>query len=426
MRQCKLCRTFGLLLLVIGVASSGKVSAQQLTLSELQQRAVANRQLVEKFKVNYQQGELDTQIRRGAFLPALDMVYIANQLGEDSTFEDKQNSRLTGVLSYNLFAGFKDKYSLQVAEHLQASKQFELDTVIDDLNLVVALRYLDAYRRQENEKTAEEQLKLLQKRYQDAEKRHSVGIIRKNDLLRLKVEMDNTQQRLTEAQADYAKSINQLAFTTNSAIESEALEFDEFKEIPEVFDLGYYYPVMLKNRSEIKTLEALVLANENNAKALKAAYWPFIDIGAGYTRFGDNFVLGDRVRDQDESRVTLEARINLFDGMQKGKRVARARLETLKTEYDLGELKQELSTALKNILIDYEVGKKNLEVAESAIFQAKENLRVSDIAYKEGIETSTELLESIFFYSRAQLNQIVARIDLFLNYYRLQRMIGEM
>jgi len=426
MRQCKLCRTFGLLLLVIGVASSGKVSAQQLTLSELQQRAVANRQLVEKFKVNYQQGELDTQIRRGAFLPALDMVYIANQLGEDSTFEDKQNSRLTGVLSYNLFAGFKDKYNLQVAEHLQASKQFELDTVIDDLNLVVALRYLDAYRRQENEKTAEEQLKLLQKRYQDAEKRHSVGIIRKNDLLRLKVEMDNTQQRLTEAQADYAKSINQLAFTTNSAIESEALEFDEFKEIPEVFDLGYYYPVMLKNRSEIKTLEALVLANENNAKALKAAYWPFIDIGAGYTRFGDNFVLGDRVRDQDESRVTLEARINLFDGMQKGKRVARARLETLKTEYDLGELKQELSTALKNILIDYEVGKKNLEVAESAIFQAKENLRVSDIAYKEGIETSTELLESIFFYSRAQLNQIVARIDLFLNYYRLQRMIGEM
>jgi len=426
MRQCKLCRTFGLLLLVIGVASSGKVSAQQLTLSELQQRAVANRQLVEKFKVNYQQGELDTQIRRGAFLPVLDMVYIANQLGEDSTFEDKQNSRLTGVLSYNLFAGFKDKYNLQVAEHLQASKQFELDTVIDDLNLVVALRYLDAYRRQENEKTAEEQLKLLQKRYQDAEKRHSVGIIRKNDLLRLKVEMDNTQQRLTEAQADYAKSINQLAFTTNSAIESEALEFDEFKEIPEVFDLGYYYPVMLKNRSEIKTLEALVLANENNAKALKAAYWPFIDIGAGYTRFGDNFVLGDRVRDQDESRVTLEARINLFDGMQKGKRVARARLETLKTEYDLGELKQELSTALKNILIDYEVGKKNLEVAESAIFQAKENLRVSDIAYKEGIETSTELLESIFFYSRAQLNQIVARIDLFLNYYRLQRMIGEM
>jgi len=426
MRQCNLCRTFGLLLLVIGVASSGKVSAQQLTLSELQQRAVANRQLVEKFKVNYQQGELDTQIRRGAFLPVLDMVYIANQLGEDSTFEDKQNSRLTGVLSYNLFAGFKDKYNLQVAEHLQASKQFELDTVIDDLNLVVALRYLDAYRRQENEKTAEEQLKLLQKRYQDAEKRHSVGIIRKNDLLRLKVEMDNTQQRLTEAQADYAKSINQLAFTTNSAIESEALEFDEFKEIPEVFDLGYYYPVMLKNRSEIKTLEALVLANENNAKALKAAYWPFIDIGAGYTRFGDNFVLGDRVRDQDESRVTLEARINLFDGMQKGKRVARARLETLKTEYDLGELKQELSTALKNILIDYEVGKKNLEVAESAIFQAKENLRVSDIAYKEGIETSTELLESIFFYSRAQLNQIVARIDLFLNYYRLQRMIGEM
>jgi len=426
MRQCKLCRTFGLLLLVIGVASSGKVSAQQLTLSELQQRAVANRQLVEKFKVNYQQGELDTQIRRGAFLPVLDMVYIANQLGEDSTFEDKQNSRLTGVLSYNLFAGFKDKYNLQVAEHLQASKQFELDTVIDDLNLVVALRYLDAYRRQENEKTAEEQLKLLQKRYQDAEKRHSVGIIRKNDLLRLKVEMDNTQQRLTEAQADYAKSINQLAFTTNSAIESEALEFDEFKEIPEVFDLGYYYPVMLENRSEIKTLEALVLANENNAKALKAAYWPFIDIGAGYTRFGDNFVLGDRVRDQDESRVTLEARINLFDGMQKGKRVARARLETLKTEYDLGELKQELSTALKNILIDYEVGKKNLEVAESAIFQAKENLRVSDIAYKEGIETSTELLESIFFYSRAQLNQIVARIDLFLNYYRLQRMIGEM
>ena len=426
MKRCRLYQALVLFFVVFGLMGVTGVKAQPPTLSELQKRAVANREIVERFKANFQQGELTTEIRKGAFLPLLDLEYIANQLGEDSTFEDRQNSRLSGVLSYNLFAGFSDKYNLEAARHLQTSRQFELDTVIDDLNLAVALRYLDAYRRLENMKVAEEQLKLLQKQYQDAEKRYSVGLIRKNDLLRLKVEMDNTRQRLTETQAAYDKSINQLEFTTNSSIAEEFLEFDEFKDIPEVFELEYYYPVMLEKRTEIKTLESLILANENNAKALKAAYWPFVDIGAGYTRFGDNFVLGDRVRDKDEFRVTLEARINLFDGLQKGKRVARARLETRKTEHDLEELKQELSTALKNILIDYDVGKKNLEVAETAIFQAEENLRVSDIAYKEGVETSTELLESIFFYSRAQLNQIVARIDLFLNYYRLQRTIGEM
>ncbi len=411
------------MLLGIGMADA---QAEPLTLAALQQRAVENRQLVQKFQANLKQGELDTRIAQGNFLPFLDAAYIANQLNEDSAFENEQNSRFSAVASYNLFAGFQDKYNLKSAEHMEKAKAFELDVVIDDLKLAVALRYLDVYRRLENEKVAREQLKLLQKRYQDAQKRHSVGLIRKNDLLRLKVEMDDTRQRLTETRAEYVKSINQLEFATRSAIATDALAFKEFDSIPDIYNFDYYYPIMLDKRSEIKALEMVALAQENRAQALNSAYWPSVGVAAGYTRYGDNFVLGDRVRDQDEVRVTLEARINLFDGLKKGNRVARARLETRKAQYDLAELKQALETALKNILVDYDVGRKNLKVAEGEIVQAEENLRVTDIAYKEGLETSTELLDSIFFYSRAQLNQIVARIDLFSNHYRLQRMVGQL
>ncbi len=68
---------------------------------------------------------------------------------------------------------------------------------------------------------------------------------------------------------------------------------------------------------------------------------------------------------------------------------------------------------------------KNLKVAESSISQADENLRITDISFKEGVETAADVLDAIFYLSRAKYNVINARNEVFLYYYRLVRITDD-
>jgi outer membrane protein TolC len=117
--------------------------------------------------------------------------------------------------------------------------------------------------------------------------------------------------------------------------------------------------------------------------------------------------------------------LNLFDGFKKDYALEKAKLDTEMARHDLYELKQALSTELKNILLDYDVALKNLKVAKGSISQAEENLRITDVSFKEGVETAADVLDAISYLSRAKYNFINARNELFRDYYGLIRMTGD-
>ncbi len=58
--------------------------------------------------------------------------------------------------------------------------------------------------------------------------------------------------------------------------------------------------------------------------------------------------------------------------------------------------------------------------------QAEENFRITDVSFKEGVETTTDVLDAIFYLSRAKYNFINARNKLFLDYYRLLRITDDL
>jgi outer membrane protein TolC len=64
-------------------------------------------------------------------------------------------------------------------------------------------------------------------------------------------------------------------------------------------------------------------------------------------------------------------------------------------------------------------------VARTGITQAEESLRVVELAFEEGVETATEVLDAIYFLSRARTNFITAKRTVFLNYYQIMRTIED-
>jgi outer membrane protein TolC len=398
--------------------------AQSESLSELQEKAIANRRLVEKYRLDVEKGQLDETIARNAFLPSVDAAYTANRLDEDSMSENSENSALAGSITYNIFSGFKKTYDLQSAELVKKSKDYELESIIQDIKYSVAARYLDIFGKKNNLKVAEDEYKLLKKRYEDANNMYHVGLTKKNDLLKIQVELDNAEQNMKKAEAELTKSVNRIELETNSAVDPAELKFNEFDSRPEVKSSSLYESEMLEKRSDIKAVEMVLQAKHAAVESVRAAYYPSVDISGSYKKYGDNYIWGQGSESEDEIRVQLTAKMNLFNGYKTDDAVKKAHIDVKMVENDLYELKQNLGTELKNTLLDYDVALKNLKVAESSISQADENLRITDVSFKEGVETAAEVLDAIFYLSRAKYNFINARNELFLDYYKLQRMIN--
>lgn len=395
------------------------------SLQDLQAKAISNRQVIEKYKKALQKTEIDVHIAKSKFLPSVDIGYAANALDESSLIENSQNSGLTGAISYNIFSGFRDTYGIEGAEYLKQASEFELNGIIQDINYRVAIKYLDIFGKQKSLSVAEDEYKLLQKRYEDAQSRFHVGLIKKNDLLKIQVELDDTQQRLKKAQAELTKSVHAMSYEINAPVDAASLAFNEFDGFPTIKDFEYYHQRMLERRSDLKALEMVLEAKKRNAMMARSAFYPSVDITGSYKTFGDNFFMGMGDNNENEFRIHLTVSMNLFDGYRKYDTLKKATLDIQSVEHDISELKNQLAVDLKNTLLDYEVAVKNVSVAQTSISQAEENLRITDISYKEGVETAADVLDAIYYLSRAKQNYINARNGVYQEYYKLTRITND-
>jgi outer membrane protein TolC len=400
------------------------VHAQNLT--ELQRAALVHRDLVKTYEANVDQQIQNIREIRGNFLPSVDFSYTLNRLRDNSltALEYKQNDRFLGSVTWNIFAGFKDNFDLKTARVNEEIDRLGLNAVKQDIFLNTALLMLEVYRNQANQKVAEDAVALYRDRYREVALKHQVGILTKSDLLRIKVELDNAEQEARRAQASVQKSINALMRETGEEISLETLDFSCLENLPEKTDYTEMETLLLKNRSELLALEKANSAARFQVQSAKAQLYPRADVSANYRKLDfDDYYFGSSDLQEDDMRLQATVSINIFDGLKKYSRIRHARIEEKKSEYQRNELENTLKTLLHNTLLDLEVAFDNLQVARSSRAEAEENLRVTDLAFKQGLNTSSDILDAIFYLSRARFNVISAYTQVFGSHFELQRQI---
>ncbi len=406
-------------LLFVGVAPAGQA------LETLQRRAWENRELVKRYQADLKLRMERIKEARGEFLPSLDFGYTLNRLNHDTAIgENRENDTFTGGASWNLFAGFRDFYAVKAAEGLTQAGQFNLDAIKQDISLNVALAFLSVYRALENLTVSESEVKLYEDRLREITLKVKVGVLKKTDLLKVKVEMDNAVQNRRRTEAAVAASLNRLGFETGLAIDRAGLDFSLFDDLPQRGDYSTYERALLKNRSELNALKSAFDASGMTVQASRASLYPRADLFLGYSSYTrDDFFMDSFENSDDEVRCQAVISMNLFDGMKKYSRTRQARMNQRKIGFDITELEENLKTELKNTLINLDVAFDNLEVARAGVVEAQENIRVTDLGFGQGIGTSSDVLDAIFNLSRAKFNLISAYTEVFENDFRLQRLI---
>jgi outer membrane protein len=398
-------------------------SAFAVSLADMQEMALDNRQVVQQYVTSLEKSKEDITLAKGPYYPFVDVAYTVNSLDEASANEEEDNSTVYGAVSYNLFAGFRDKYNIESAELLKKVQEYSLQGIRQDLQLTVALAYLSVYERFANKKVAQSAFETLGKVYRDGESRYQVGLIGKNELLKFRVDYDNADITLKAAEAGQKKSINVLSRQVGSRVAFADLDFAEFKELPPLMDKEAYRATMLETRSEIKALESLIGVSDAQVKRDKSDYYPKVDLVGSYTFYDDDIVSGSGSYDDDELRAQVVLSMNLFRGFTTEANVTKAKLSARSGRYELEELKDSFTNDLDNRFIDFEVSLDNVNVATRSIEQAEENLRITQLKYDEGLQRESDLLDAITSLSRAQFNYVVVMRTAYSNDFQLTRMV---
>lgn len=415
---------FTVVLACLGLLAT--TAAHALSLAEMQASALANREVIRQYRTALEQSEQDIIRARGGYYPFADASYTANRLDEGGVFENRDNSAAEGRVGWNVFAGFRDRYSIQSAEMGNEVEGFRLRGTEQDVQLQVALAYLEVYERGANLEVARSALQTLGKVYRDGESRYRVGLIGKNELLKFRVDYDDADITAKGAEAGLSKSINVLSRQIGKEVQLDDLDFAEFDTLPPLVDREAYAARMLAERSEIKALEQSIAAAAAQAEAEKAGYYPRVDVFGIYRKYY-NYGLSDfggaSGVDDEELRAQMVMSMNLFQGYRTEATVARAKLQARALQYELEELKNTLRTELNNLHIDFRVSLENVDVATRSIEQAQENLRITQLKYDEGLQRESDLLDAITSLSRARYNLVAARRTVFANRFRLTRMV---
>jgi outer membrane protein TolC len=393
-----------------------------INLNQLKNKAVENRALIQKYKFDMEFAAESTRYQKGEFLPSADLGYQYNQLDEDTMFENSRNSNLYLALSYNLFDGFRDKYNLKSAREMEKVSFFELNAIKQDVKFDVAAAYLNVYRNQRYLDVRRSAYQLYQKEYENAKLKYDVGVIQWSEVLKIKVEMDNAKQDLMKAQTELKKSMNNLSRTVGVNVDIMDIDFNLLAKIPEFEKYDFYKEKMYSSRSELQALKTVMQSKKYGVNASKSSLYPKVDLLFSYSDAADS-VEPYGENDEGEIRGQVNVSFNIFDGFQKYSNINKAKLEVRKSKMDVMEMKLDLKNQLQNVTEDKNVALKNLEVARASLKEAEENLRVTEASFREGVATSTDILDAIYYLSRARYNVINAKTQVFLNYFKLQRVI---
>ncbi len=431
-------RTVLVLGLIWGAFPSARpVSAETVNLEQCLERALAESLAVKQAQADIAAAEFQLKEAGTGFYPTLKTTYSYTRLdsaptmtfaGQDFEIGKADNFNWEVSLTQPLFMGFRILNSKKLAELGLKNAELGEELARLDLALQVKQAYFNVLLAQKQTHVADQAIKQLEAGVDVARNFFEVGMIPKNDLLQVEVELANAVQAKVNAENNVSLAKARLNTLLRQNIETplELEDVEGFKaQEPQ---LEPSLAAALAERVEMKQAQLGVEAALKGVELAKADYYPELALVGAYNRSGDTPIVdgSDVDADPDEASVTLSLSWTIWDWNARGHRVGAKRSEVLKARHVLNQVRDGVILEVKQALLNLASTKRNIEVNQKATEQAEESLRMSQERYKEQVTTSTEVLDAQTRLSQAQVNYYAALYGYHLAQAELIRAMGRM
>ncbi len=339
-----------------------------------------------------------------------------------------------------LFTGGRLQAMVRQAKSLQAASRADLETMRQEVALMVRMAYREAQARESQVAVYRSTLAQNRERQRVDQIAYEQERIPRFYLLRNEAEIANSQQMLTTAERDREVSLLQLKTLMGVHLDSKVelvqpLEFRPAAVVLASFAPAgasaastsdeVYLPKLLEaagqNRPELAAVEHRVTAGKGEIDAARSAFKPQISAG----------VMGDWMRMRGESpfggsSFAIMGSLPILDGGLRKAKLQGARSEVKKLEEERQRVALQVAQDVKVALLNLRAAEKNVATAEAGVAAAQEDYRVALLRYSAGKGLNVEALDALSTHVRAQNSRVQALFEYAVAQDRLARSIGVM
>ena len=336
---------------------------------------------------------------------------------------DNDNFLQAGVqVSLPLYAGGAISAGVDAAEYAAEASNERYETVLQDIRLGTGEHYVQVLRAESGLAVAESNVTTLEAHTELARQQYEFGSVPKNDYLAASVALADAEQRrlqalneLDFARAAYNRFLNR-PLDQPVALDPE-LGIDDL--VPAGASLDALIQTAAEQRDELAVLRAEANSLRENSTAVRAQSRPQFALTGGYMYLENAFL------DAEEFWMAgVSFRWNLFNAGRNRDRAAALERQALAVSHTRSDLESSITLQVRRAWNDRREAEARTRVADAAVDQAIENLRVVQNRYEAGSSANIEVLDAETLRQQALNNRDNARYELALAKLRLARAIG--
>jgi len=317
--------------------------------------------------------------------------------------QNPTNAIGAGVSVSQSILDFSSLHQRRAAEENLKAAEFSNENARDMTAYIVSMLYLQTVAGKSRIEAARAQVRTAQSLYDLAVDQKEAGVVSGIEVLRAQVELQSERQRLIVAEDQFAKNKLTLARAIGLPLGQEFELTDDMPFVPiQVSSLEESIERAMRERPDYRSAEAMVRAAEQERKAAEAGNLPSLSVGAGYT-------LRNQVQWEGHgSQAAIGASLNvpIFTGGRVKSRVieADAALNRIKAEFE--DLKAAIHYDIRRAFLDLKAAEDRVNVAESAVLLAREQVVQSESRFRAGVTNNVEVVQAQEAQATANENHI--------------------
>lgn len=268
--------------------------------------------------------------------------------------------------------------------------------------------------------TAGEEVTQVQEHRRVAQSLFDEGVVTRNDILQAEVRLAAARQNLLARRNHLDNVWLRLNYLTGNAPAFRG-ELNETDSMTGGTDNAPDPAAALTRRSELLALRQGVEAARAGLDESRAAFFPEL-----FTRLALEYVDNSKYREQTIMSATVGLRMNLFDGFATSATRDLASQQHARAQDLLRQAEAQVRLEIDTADNDLRVATERIGVAEAAIRQSRENLRINRERYQERVGTATEVLDAQTLLTQTSTDFYRAQFDRQVAAARLKRALGEL
>lgn len=292
----------------------------------------------------------------------------------------------------------------------------------------VSKAYLTVLITQERLRLLKENLDQLQTTLRQTKGLYEAGFAEKLDYQRLEVAYNNLQTEYNKAAELTALAYLTLKLQMGYPLDQPIALTDTLPELPlllpDSLSLQNFDPAQ---RLEYQILLAQRRALELNLRRYQVAYLPslvFISSLATQAQRNEFDFFDTKKRWFPIAFIGFQLQVPIFDGLRKASQVSQARLELLKNQNDLYQLRQALTLEAQNARIQLLNALQNLTIQKRNLELAQTVLETTQKKVEAGLASTVESVQAQNAYQQAQLGYTTALLEAHSAYIDWQKALG--